>query len=68
MMAVPGQLHYISVLIEKCGERGIECPYDLIAEIKDGVDVKRASEIIDELKFELGWSVDDWQEESWHDD
>ena len=55
-MISPAQREYIDTLLEECQDRGTEIPMDLLTEIEDeDICVARASEIIDELKAELGW-------------
>lgn len=50
------QRNYMDVLIKACQRRGIELPVELLEEINDeDLTCRRASEIIDELKFEIGW-------------
>ena len=52
----PAQKHYLRILLQNCDERGIEVPVETEEEIEDGdMTVERASEIIEGLKFELGW-------------
>jgi len=55
-MASPAQHNYLNILIDACEDYRIEVPYDIREEIEDpDLSVERAGEIIDELKFELGW-------------
>lgn len=50
------QKRHINILLEHCQDRKIEIPEELLEEIEHkNVSAKRASEIIDDLKFELGW-------------
>ena len=56
IMGIPAQNKYIDALIKACQDYRIEIPHDMIEEIEDSdLSVERAGEIIDELKFELGW-------------
>ena len=49
------QRRYIGDLIAECKKRGMEVPFELLEEVKyRDITKQRASEIIDELKFELG--------------
>jgi len=55
-MVSPGQEYYIGVLVETCYDRGVEIPHETMEDIMDPeLTSKRANEIINELKFELGW-------------
>ncbi len=55
-MTTPAQRGYIGILLENCEDRGIEISVELLEEIEDNeLSIARASEIIDDLKFELGW-------------
>ena len=57
-MASQEQIQYIYGLLAICKEKGIELPIDLLEELDDGIPSKeRASEIIDDIKFELGWEM-----------
>ncbi len=56
-MSTFSQRNYINILIRECEKRGIEIPHQLKAEIEEeDLSTPRASEIIDDLKFELGWA------------
>ena len=56
MITSRAQRNYLEKLSAKCKERGIEIPVEILEEIDDlELSSLRASEIIDALKFELGW-------------
>lgn len=55
-LITPRQKEYILSLMEKCRNRRIEIPEEIIEEIYDmgSVTIEEASDIIENLKFELG--------------
>lgn len=56
-MATFAQCHYLQALAEKCQERGIELPEEVKDQLwdKENLSNEEAAELIDTLKFELGW-------------
>ena len=56
-MATFAQCRYLQTLAEKCRERGIELPEEVKDQLRDaqGLSVGEAAELIDNLKFEMGW-------------
>lgn len=54
-MATFSQLKYLKNLVAVCKRRGIELPNELLEEIDDpDLTLRRASELIDALRMELG--------------
>jgi hypothetical protein len=54
-MATPHQTRYLKNLVGVCKRRGIELPNELLEEIDDpDLTLRRASELIDALRMELG--------------
>jgi len=55
MEATRPQLEYIRALIHDCTCRFIEVPHEIYEALEEGIDKEEAAEIIENLKFELGW-------------
>jgi len=54
-MATYAQSRYINTLLQKCRERGIEIPEEVKERVSNELTAEEASELIEALKFELGW-------------
>jgi hypothetical protein len=55
VMATSHQTRYLKNLVRACSRRGIELPNELLEEIDDpDLTLRRASELIDALRMELG--------------
>lgn len=56
-MATPAQCDYLRTLWRACAQRGIELPAEVEDKLRDvtGLSNEEAGEIINDLKFELGW-------------
>jgi len=55
-LATLSQRRYINDLVIRCQERKIELPFEILDKIRDSsLSSASASDIIDDLKFELGW-------------
>jgi hypothetical protein len=55
VMATSSQTRYLKNLVGACKRRGIELPNELLEEIDDpDLTLRRASELIDALRMELG--------------
>ena len=56
-MITPRQYQYLQALSEMCQEKGIELPEAVKDQLRDKQDltVEEAAELIDNIKFELGW-------------
>lgn len=56
-MATFAQYRYLQTLAEKCQERGIELPEEVKDQLRNAnlLSMEEAAELIDNLKFEMGW-------------
>ena len=56
-MATFAQIRYLQTLAEKCRERGIELSEEIKDQLRDPqhLSADKAVELIDSLKFEMGW-------------
>lgn len=56
-MATFAQCRYLQTLAEKCRERGIELPEEVKDHLRNAnlLSMEEAAELIDNLKFEMGW-------------
>ena len=57
MMITPRQYQYLQALVEMCQEKSIELPEEVKDQLcnKQDLTVEEAAELIDNIKFELGW-------------
>jgi len=56
-LATFSQCRYLNTLSQECGRRGVEIPEEIKDKLiaPDKLTSEEASELIDNLKFELGW-------------
>lgn len=56
-MITPRQYQYLQALVEMCQEKSIELPEEVKDQLcnKQDLTVEEAAELIDNIKFELGW-------------
>jgi len=52
------QARYLNTLVQQCRARGVELPEEVWDKLRDLEDLtaEEAGELINDLKFELGWS------------
>ena len=53
----PAQYEYLNALVQACENRGIELPEEVKDQVRNApeLSILEAGELIDDLKFELGW-------------
>lgn len=56
-LATFSQCRYLNTLSQECSRRGIEIPEEIKDQLRapDKLTGEEAGELIDNLKFELGW-------------